>query len=311
MGASEILPIGLGDDQSRLGYFTELDPWLSNMLSALKVLFPMMSEKFNGVATNEDSYDLTLDYLSSGSSKADSIEYVVPRDCRPVGLIESTDSSCNPNSNQFLLDVPVLVNERITASDWNQDVRHLVLDLNMKNSTVEGTRVMGAGAPGAQNCRLQNSQSPSHAAGIGGGSLCSIASAAPAASYLAGDIACVFPENDPSWVQRALAILSPAALLSDQDIPPGKSKEIWISLHRRDTVEWKRETRLGNTECTIENLFKKCLDICGIPQVRIAHHSPGSHCIFSIIIIIIIMIIIIIIINFSSSCCSFVLIPLI
>ncbi|KAF9265084.1 riboflavin synthase domain-like protein [Marasmius fiardii PR-910] len=102
LGAEEICPLGEGDEQHRLGIDGALDSWIESLYEALLQLLP----------------------LPPGLQ-------IFPTDSVPparVSLCTSTDSSPPDDpfdSAQNYHLATVKCNDRITSSDWFQDVRHM------------------------------------------------------------------------------------------------------------------------------------------------------------------------------------------
>ncbi|TFY74580.1 hypothetical protein EWM64_g9432 [Hericium alpestre] len=106
LGATEICPRGEGDDQHTLGVDGALGPWIEVLTHTLLELFPLPS-------------NLHVD-------SADALP--PPR----VSIIDALPDELIHTQDPLLQDVlyhnaKVLRNERITAEDWYQDVRHFEL----------------------------------------------------------------------------------------------------------------------------------------------------------------------------------------
>ncbi|CAK4741231.1 hypothetical protein LEN26_018235 [Aphanomyces euteiches] len=117
LGATELIERGLGDDQHELGYYGALNPWLDKLWTALLQLEPFV--------------------LPSGFVIDDN-----PKPTPPKYRVEvlNSDVSLPPLPNSFyappktaitatIITAKMTKNERLTASDWNQDVRHVELDI--------------------------------------------------------------------------------------------------------------------------------------------------------------------------------------
>jgi sulfite reductase alpha subunit-like flavoprotein len=109
LGAQEILPRGEGDEQHRVGIDGALDPWMNDLNAALEKLVPHP----NGRAST-------------------SVHAVPPPRAR---VTPDPDASALREEWRWPLeDLPnyhratVSSNERITATGWNQDVRHMEFD---------------------------------------------------------------------------------------------------------------------------------------------------------------------------------------
>lgn len=98
LGALPVVPLGLGDDQARHGYYTALDPWKAVLSDALRSLGlpqdptvrPVPLEQIYSVRTGCGTATTTCEYYCAGSMQ-------------------------------------LLKNERLTAADWPQNVRLISL----------------------------------------------------------------------------------------------------------------------------------------------------------------------------------------
>ncbi|KAE8886545.1 NADPH-dependent diflavin oxidoreductase 1 [Phytophthora fragariae] len=155
LGASELIDRGLGDDQHAYGYFGALNPWLEKLWTAVLQLHPLPE----GVAIDDSPKPVEPRYSvvvhEAGAKEVETARKLTAR----------TDESKFYAPPRTAVGVekgihlaPVVVNKRITAQDWEQDVRHLEFDISE------------------------------------GGDGSSVVDAADA-PFRAGDIAVVYPEN--------------------------------------------------------------------------------------------------------------------
>lgn len=116
LGAHEIIPIGLGDDQGAYGYFSELDIWLEKMWIYLKE-----KRYINDVSIDNKPLLLEQQYnvVFSSVKKEELSEY-------RSRYYYSKHEQCKGDT----IKAKVLENIRMTNSSWNQDVRNIVLDIS-------------------------------------------------------------------------------------------------------------------------------------------------------------------------------------
>jgi hypothetical protein len=69
LGSKELIPIGLGDDQSKYGYLTELDSWITRLQPILQTL--RWGSTFNDTVVSDGS-DLSPQHYSVAVIKASS-----------------------------------------------------------------------------------------------------------------------------------------------------------------------------------------------------------------------------------------------
>jgi sulfite reductase alpha subunit-like flavoprotein len=128
LGATEIIERGLGDDQHAWGYHGALNPWLEKLwdtlLATLQFQLPPGFVVDDSPKMTAPRYSVEfLDDKSKTSSHDISCTFYVP----PKNVL--------PSHNQQLVLAPVVRNERLTAADWTQDVRHIELDISHTSLT--------------------------------------------------------------------------------------------------------------------------------------------------------------------------------
>lgn len=122
LGASPLVARGLGDEQSPQGIDGDLDEWLPGLWDALLAVYPLPAGYTVSDAPELDppKYAVTTQPGPPPESPAEarwrSSFYRAPRGVRG-------DASRGP------LLARLLHNRRVTAADWSQDVRHMVLSL--------------------------------------------------------------------------------------------------------------------------------------------------------------------------------------
>jgi sulfite reductase alpha subunit-like flavoprotein len=104
LGAKEVVPMGLGDDQATYGYFTAYNAWLESVRAALMV--PASTEGQPAPAKEAVMY---------------SIEHIND------DTVMDTEQSNGDALEDASVFAEVVENTRLTAAVWAQDVRHLRL----------------------------------------------------------------------------------------------------------------------------------------------------------------------------------------
>lgn len=114
LGARPLLRRGDGDDQHQFGLYGDLFPWLRELAAKLSDLFPSCA----GINIAE-----------------------IPTETPPVRChigLEHTFQHMEPCIRfPGASGARLISNARITALDWSQDVRHVVLDITGSNLTYE------------------------------------------------------------------------------------------------------------------------------------------------------------------------------
>jgi sulfite reductase alpha subunit-like flavoprotein len=201
LGAKEIIPIGLGDDQGVYGYFSALDIWLENLWGYLK--------------GKGYTHDINIDNKPILLNQ----QYTVSFSC-----LKPEESDVYRNKYYYsrhelgkgdIIKATVLENIRMTSASWNQDVRNIVLDMS------------------------RNPQLP---------------------SFVGGDVAIVHPKNPNTLTARAISLLKNTELLNGINIDSN------LLITCKKLVHDTRSNRIGDIQCTLEDLFSRYLDIGGIPK---------------------------------------------
>ena len=128
LGATELLPIGLGDDQAKYGLLTALDPWTQDLWEAV---YYHTSRKATTVPELlENSYSLQILPDENVVRADESLSYVLPDDSVAVTPRVGVGT--------------IMDNSRITQEDWDQDVRLVRIKLQ-EVAYDSGSEFMGAG----------------------------------------------------------------------------------------------------------------------------------------------------------------------
>lgn len=274
LGSTEIVPIGLGDDQNKYGYFAELDKWVENLLPILRQfaepvdILSGTSSSTSGSVECEDHYDVKYDTLSGSiqSRKESKQPEFLDEDIeRHMSFFLKPDLFKHHlyqricDSGTFLPIIgAVKSNTRMTKADWTQDVRDVRILLTSTPSSIHST--------GTAISDMSNTASPA----IYDDKVVRSAISAPAtvftknlstsgSCHVAGDVAVIYPMNDPSLVTRMMSLLN---------------KEGNQHYNLDTTIDIKclsgfieRKSRIHDLKCcTLRRLFSSYLDISGRPQ---------------------------------------------
>lgn len=257
LGARELLPLGMGDDQHTHGYFTGYLKWLKDLGAALYVPQSTMDEEVGSdgdPANNEDSFpaaadmsEYTVEVTESSleneiySSIYDSsfprprLSFRPPHGCRLQGK--------NP------LYARVQKNSRMTSEVWPQVVQDITLDISAYGA------MPTSGLP--VNREVFKSWPP----------------------YKTGDVATIYPANPVSLVEKMLSMIHQIDDFSEP-CSEGLSKDMFVSVFRNRMAvkggELNRKSRLGNVSCSLLDMFTRYLDIGGAPR-RSFFRALSSH----------------------------------
>lgn len=222
LGAKPFHPRGLGDDQDQLGYDEKLDPWMNGLWKALERLVPsdkdplaagrLLPARYVVTAVTNPSND-----LSSG-------------DKDPCIALRDSDLAVLGDTSPRL--ARLAVNKRVTASDHDQDVRHIVFDFAARR----GSETQGADGKGLQ---AEKGKSAS-------------------VDFTPGDVLSVYPQNDLKATLDALKLfnIAPDQILEIKANPTAP-KFLGTGSTERPALP-RRVTAL--------RLFRVYLDIFGTPR---------------------------------------------
>lgn len=138
LGATEIVERGLGDDQHAFGYFGALNPWLTKLWDAVLARYPVPA----GFKIDDSPRPIEPKYqVVFHDNEADSATVAAARSFDPREDKSRFYAAPNSaiNAGQGIYFAPVVVNTRLTAEDWTQDVRHLEFDISSSNDSVPYT----------------------------------------------------------------------------------------------------------------------------------------------------------------------------
>jgi sulfite reductase alpha subunit-like flavoprotein len=133
----------------------------------------------------------------------------------------------------------VVINERITDSDWEQNTRHIKIELMQSESQSKGTQDHGTGDETFDACNNVPEEN------------------GPPLPYMAGDVASVLPFNSRAKVNQFLSVL-PDSLSSLAD------SVIRIDLNESYATD-NRYTRWPR-RCTFRGWLTYCADIQSLPE---------------------------------------------
>lgn len=112
LGAVDIVPLGLGDDQAKYGYLTAFYPWWNNLFIELKAFVGASAE------VSPPLYSYYVERI------VDLSEQILPLD-RLVLFSSICPHIKSRSKHGRLLSATVLENKRLTSPDWFQDVRNI------------------------------------------------------------------------------------------------------------------------------------------------------------------------------------------
>jgi len=242
LGAKEVIPIGLGDDQATYGYLSALNPWTVRLCETLTELghTSLSSPKLQlSDSQSPAAFEYLIDAIVTNSdtdlSISDSVFSLKPKVARSrFSFAPPAHCKLKPDASPLL--ARVVSNTRQTASSWNQEVRHIVLDISASLDRAE--------------CL-----------------------AWPLA--VAGDVATVHPRNPSDIVSRAVAFIAAA------NVAPGRhlwTADTMLRIRPRSSdhrgqgqgmamPDRGRKNRIrSELTCTLHDLCALHLDLCGVPR---------------------------------------------
>lgn len=251
LGAQEIIPIGLGDDQARYGYFAAFDIWLGclweylhhrygcpknddlvlsreNIPKLYNIQINLQQEMYlrTSMTSNVSGLDTSLSTMGMSivTDDQDSHETQRQEDDTAVATNNFIKYCVHANSRQAtsstkLCSSIVLENKRLTAVDWHQHVSHIRLNIP-EDGMIKSADTSRSGADHFFN---------------------------------AGDVAVVYPRNSSDHVHRLLSLCTttPACAIITVE-PTACNNRVYRG-------------RLGHITCTLVELLRMYLDISGIP----------------------------------------------
>ncbi|RQM16716.1 hypothetical protein DD237_001762 [Peronospora effusa] len=138
LGASELIERGLGDDQHAYGYFGALNPWLEKLWAAVLQLYPLPEGQIvdDSPKPIEPRYSVTIH--GNREMEVDVAKVLTPR-------TDASNFYAPPRTSvgreKGIYWARVVENKRITAEDWEQDVRHLEFDIDSDSSAGDPAEV--------------------------------------------------------------------------------------------------------------------------------------------------------------------------
>lgn len=211
LGGNELVAVGLGDDQAPFGYLTALNAWVGIVKQNMSNISSIHSLPVKSVVM-PSCYTMEL---SSSSADASHIMAQMPLARESSLLIHATR---------------VVTNERLTASVWEQDVRHI--------------RLRFIPPRGAQD---------------------SLKKPDTISLYEVGDVAVIYYENCPALVARAVSVIAEGALRhGGLQLTANTLLEI---AYRSSVGQTSRSSRIGSQQnCSLRCLLERYLDIGAVPK---------------------------------------------
>ena len=270
LGASVICDVGYGDEgTSNGGVFSDMDQWLDGVLLPRLCTKGIIEKKiespsakidanvslgespfsFQTVAekqiTNDDWKGMmqhSLGAFYASLCPATSYHYATNKPLHSKGYTsyrilhsEDMDKDSDPRCGVPLIGT-VKMNTRITAQEWNQDTRHICLQVKPKQTF--GQR---------RNVSSENTEAP--------------VSAPPLASlpYLPGDIATIIPSNPKKIVDKFISCLPPS-------LRSLENTKLEITLSQMSTGQFKTSYTAWPQYSSLRDILTFCADICNLPE---------------------------------------------
>lgn len=299
LGSSELIPIGLGDDQSKYGYCTELDLWVAKLLTSIK-----SRRKYQDMIALEESAGASIaiaHYLVTVLPSITAADEIKLEDqifkqsdyrAHDLKVLQSRfvpPESHKPNRSQMISGagefLPIVgyvrENKRITRDGWSQDVRHVVISFNsafiqtpagisdvdeeielFHSATTDNMTDTGIAALPSEMPSFNNTISPYVSP------ICESPVSTAQLSHTAGDVATIYPLNHALLVTRMIAILNRSThnpgIYTENDTKYTTST--LISLRCLPGFV-KRRSRITEFECcSLGRLFSSFMDVAGMPQ---------------------------------------------
>ena len=293
LGSSELIPIGLGDDQSKYGYCTELDIWVEKLLTSIKyrrnpdaitlgesagafitkahyLITVLPSTTLRDTSELEDKIFKQSDY-NADELKVLQSRFVPPENHKP------SQSQMISGAGSFLPIVgSVRENKRLTRDGWSQDVRHVIISFNSAliqtpaeisdiekrllhpTSTDSMTYTENAAPPLEISSFISPHVFPISQSAVSTAQL----------SHTAGDVATIYPLNHSLLVMRLIAILNRSnsipGFIGENDAEYTTSTLINLKCLSGFV---KRSSRIAEFDCcSLGRLFSSFMDIAGMPQ---------------------------------------------
>ena len=245
LGASELVPLGLGDDQATHGYLTALVPWTEGLRGALQARGWLAAAPGSGelLAAAPPDYEVEVVVESVFTSSSSSSSYpgsMGAAGCARLSFAPPARCKLAPGSQPLL--ARVASNTRQTEASWRQDVRHLVLDLAAQGSGLDELRAKSVEWP----------------------------------LVAAGDVATIHPCNPTDVVARAVALLAACPAAAAAAAAAAQATGGWTaqtllrirSASGSDESDGGRRNRLRPPPhpVTVGELLEMHLDLCGLPR---------------------------------------------
>ena len=241
LSASELLPIGLGDDQHASGFHSALDPWLSSLWHSLRLKHPLPPSLNDPPPVSEgcmpplDPPKLRVSRCGR-CSRAESRRSRRSERLRASFVLDRVNQACNgiipPSQTDSSIQsgvhsvhsAPLFRNCRLTSPSHWQDVRHISLDISqLPRSSIKHSHHKESEAP-----------------------------------YEPGDLAAIMPEQAEDDVN---AFLLRTSLDADELVLLAPSDNATVMLNGE-------ASRLQHEPIRVEDLVAGCLDINGASPKR-------------------------------------------
>ena len=243
LGAREFVPLGLGDDQHEHGFFTGLTKWMKLLAAAMgdDKVTKNDSSSITREVDRQTALELPEYKVQVSASSMDNELYTAVYVNGPRPTIKYDPPHGSKLVGNTPLHAEVIRNERMTHTQWPQNVRDITLTFaaySREESEPEG-------------------QTPNRG----------IFKVWP--PYVAGDVATVHPRNPAPLVSSMLAMVHQMDEYSEVSTG-GLPRDVFVTIKRDPRAlrggELNRKSRLQDVSCTLHDLFTIYLDIAGRPR---------------------------------------------
>lgn len=230
LGASELMALGLGDEQNPTGYEAAFDPWLASLWSRLRERCPLPDGlvdppvEAEGCIPPLDTPHFQL-VRSSCSASSNATKPSRAERLRAASVLDNVQRACNgvnpvdlaSSKPHTAYDAPVLHNVRLTSVEHWQDVRHISLDVSQLQQQTQYASCNGDGS------RLYNP----------------------------GDLAAIMPEQASEDIH---------AFIERLGLPPNQLLHVY-PYEYPDGFDSETVKQLEHAPLRIEDLVAGCLDV--------------------------------------------------
>ena len=250
LGATDLFPLGLADDQHDAGVDGALEPWLAGVWSRVMQLCPLPP----GLVRVPDTQLLPPKFVISTAQSQLAVVVAATAAAAAAPAGGALFSVVSPPPVEGAWCAKLLENRRLTAPDHFQDVRHLRLalyndDINDKNDT----RTRRREASGTNNTTTADTAHTNNTS---------------ACYYAPGDVAYIAPQNRTEVVDAMLGWLQADGATC-------------VTVERRSELGPDVPAALADRCVTVRELLTTHLDIGSVPRrfffELLAHFASAAH----------------------------------